>query len=64
MGKFPYPHLFKITIQSKPLHKVWPSKGEGTENATACRPNPGERRRGTNSTENGYFNGKGVHYPY
>ena len=33
MGKFPSPHLFKITIQSKPLYKVWPSKGEGTENA-------------------------------
>ena len=33
MGKFPWPHLFKITIQSKPLYKVWSSKGEGTENA-------------------------------
>ena len=36
MGKFPKPHLFKITNQSKPIYKVWPSKGEGTENATAC----------------------------
>ena len=34
MGKFP--HVFEITIQSKPLYKVWASKGEGTENATAC----------------------------
>ena len=34
MGKFP--HVFEITIQSKPLYKVWSSKGEGTENATAC----------------------------
>ena len=33
MGKFPKPYLFKITIQSKPLYKVWPSKVEGTENA-------------------------------
>ena len=33
MGKFPKPHLFKITNQSKPIYKVWPSKGEGTENA-------------------------------
>ena len=33
MGKFPQPHLFKITIQSKPFYKVWHSKGEGTENA-------------------------------
>ena len=29
-------HLFKNTIQSNPLYKVWPSKGEGTENDTAC----------------------------
>ena len=33
MGKFPKPHLFKITNQSKLIYKVWPSKGEGTENA-------------------------------
>ena len=36
MAKFPQPHLFKITIQSKPVYKVQPSKGEGTEHATAC----------------------------
>ena len=33
MGKFPKANLFKITIQSKPLYNVWPSKGEDTENA-------------------------------
>ena len=33
MGKFPQPHLFKITIRSKTLYKVWPSKGGATKNA-------------------------------
>ena len=37
MNKFPMPYLFKISIQSKPLYKVWPSKGEGTENAINAR---------------------------
>ena len=45
MGKFPQPHLSK---------NIWPSKGEGTENATACdSTHAAQARRQRNK-----FNGK------
>ena len=33
MAKIAWPHLFVNTVQSNPMYKVWPSEGEGTENA-------------------------------
>ena len=67
MGKIPEPHLFKNTDQSNPRYKVWPSKGEGTENAKACdrthaAPPQASAAQKTNSTESCYVNGLGVHY--